>query len=238
MKRIHLSPPCLDGREKEFLHQADAFDFYHLPEYHQLAEERGEGKGVLFVYQESSRLIAWPFLLRSVATVQGLEDFGAKAQDATSVYGYPGPLFNTEAREDTSCIWRFGKALDGLAREMGLVTLFSRMHPLLQNALHELGIGAPVLKGETVSIDLRDGVEQQWQKFRKSHRYEIRRAELRGIIALHDREWERLDEFIHLYLSTMQLVGAAHYYFFDRNYFLRLREALGNRLQFFVATFV
>ena len=62
-------------------------DFYHLAEYHRIAEERGEGSAHLFAYHDGAYTIALPLLLRPV------EASGGEAwRDATSVYGYAGPL--------------------------------------------------------------------------------------------------------------------------------------------------
>jgi hypothetical protein len=72
LSHIELIPASDTERWHEVLEQTDGFDFYHLPGYHLLAEARGEEKAILFCYRELSRLIAWPFLLRSVAITEGL----------------------------------------------------------------------------------------------------------------------------------------------------------------------
>jgi hypothetical protein len=45
-----------------------------------------------------------------------------------------------------------------------------------------------------------------------------------------DQHWSRLDEFIDLYARTMSRVGAEPDYFFSRDYFYQLRDALRDRL--------
>jgi hypothetical protein len=219
----------------EVLSQADGFDFYHLPEYHLVAEKNGEGVGMLFVYREASRMAAWPFLLRPVETVDGLEVIGKGFHDATSVYGYPGPIGSPGARNDPEFLNRFGSTLQAAAKDLKVVSMFSRLNPLLENVDLVCGVGTVVGLGETVSIDLSPSPETQWSRYRKSHRYEIRRARKQGVQAYQDQDWVNFDEFVRLYTVTMQKVDADQRYLFDRCHFLRLREALGERLQLFVA---
>jgi hypothetical protein len=217
------------------LSQFQGFDFYHLPEYHLLAEEEGEGKGILLVYREGPRIVAWPFLLRPVESIVGLESIGQGLQDATSVYGYPGPIWSSKAQGDFEFANRFSSAMKRAATDLKLVCLFSRLNPLLGNAslLQDFGTLLPL--GKTVSIDLALDTQVQWSSYRKSHRYEIRKARNIGLRAYRDASWSQFDKFLHLYTLTMEKKKAKQRYFFDRHYFLKLREALGERLQLFVA---
>ena len=74
----------------EILYEAAAFDSYHLPTYHRIAEARGEGVARLFVHREGECFVAMPLLVRPIATpaASGI----GQLYDATSVYGYPGPI--------------------------------------------------------------------------------------------------------------------------------------------------
>jgi hypothetical protein len=220
---------------QEILNQADGFDFYHLPEYHLMAEERGEGTGVLLVFREASRMAAWPLLLRPLEAVAGLEIDGRGFWDATSVYGYPGPICSPGVRTDPKFINRLGSMLQAAAQDLNLVSMFSRLHPVLENVDLGRGAGACVRLGETVSVDLSASPEIQISCYRKSHRYEINRARRQGLRAYRDQNWTNCDEFADLYTATMKRVDADGRYFFDGRYFSRLREVLGERLQLFVA---
>jgi hypothetical protein len=231
---LEVIPATDAARWHEVLSQTDGFDFYHLPEYHWVAEQNGEGRGVLFVYREASQVAAWPFLLRPVEMLAGLEQAGQGFHDATSVYGYPGPICSSGVRNDTAFIHRFNLALQGTFKELKLVSLFSRLHPLLENvALVTMGAVAGL--GETVCIDLSLSPATQMACYRKSHRYEVRKARRQGMQVYQDQDWTHFDDFFQLYTVTMRKVDADERYYFDRRYFLRLREALGERLQLFVA---
>ena len=117
------------------------YDFYHLPEYHELHEGRGEGEGVLIVYRKGGKVIALPLLLRFVSESAGLRECG-RWMDATSVYGYAGPIANALARSDGKFLSRYHRVLGVFAAEHTLsVAAFPRLNPLLENHPCRLGSG-------------------------------------------------------------------------------------------------
>lgn len=219
----------------EVLEQVESYDFYHLPRYHLLSERNGEGQGFMFVFCEGTKIAGWPFMIKPIQTIPGLEKAGQGLLEATSVYGYPGPVCNAEALGDSAFVTRFGIAVEEGARQMGLITLFSRLNPAIDNASLALGAGTLVLSGQTVSIDLSESPEIQFAKYRSGHRHDVRKVQEDGVFVYDDREWSFLDEFIELYTATMDRVGATDDYYFDRRYFLGLRQALGSRMHLFVA---
>ena len=58
--------------------------------YHLYTRGLGEGEPYIAIVGDGRRGLAWPYVLRPVAGVPGLE--GTDAMDVTSVYGYPGPV--------------------------------------------------------------------------------------------------------------------------------------------------
>lgn len=211
-------------------------DIYHLAEYHRLAEHQGEGDARLFVFREGPRIVAWPLLIRPLSSVPGLGLASTDLKDATSVYGYPGPLSTPAARADEAFMARVVTELSRVAGELRLVSAFSRLNPLLACGAVCRHIGRLVETGTTVSVDLSLTPEERRSKYRHSHRYEIRRARSAGVHAFKDEAWVHFDDFLRLYTDTMTKVEATHRYFFDRDYFLRLRDALGDKVSLFVAT--
>ena len=61
------------------------FDYYHLADSHRLAESDGGHRARLVVWQDGDDHLALPLVLRPIPEVGG-------AVDATSVYGYAGPV--------------------------------------------------------------------------------------------------------------------------------------------------
>src|SRR5262249_57452111 len=64
-------------------------DIYHLSGYHGYAEGSGEGEAMLIIVGDRERGLAWPYLRRRIATVDGLP--GTDPTDLTSLYAYPAP---------------------------------------------------------------------------------------------------------------------------------------------------
>lgn len=222
---------CTDTSQwQSVLDRCLAYDFYHLPRYTALdAHSYGEGK--LFVYEEADAIAAIPLLLRPLWTLEGLPIAFFGYFDATSVYGYSGPVTN-QNYTNQGFFERFGKALQAQLNELRVIAAFSRLHPIINNE-NGLCVGDVLSLGESVSINLMLSLDEQFRHFRKSHRYEIRKARAEKITVVHDTQWKHYNEFIAMYLETMDRVNADKYYYFDENYFARLRLALGNRLHLF-----
>lgn len=218
---------------REVLAQCPAHDFHHLPEYHAHAEAHGEGRAHLFVHREPDATIAVPLLLRPLDTVPGLGETARGLFDATSVYGYAGPIASRDDVPD-SAVRAFTQALAHTLREMRVVTVFSRLHPLLEQRHLLTGLGECVLTGRTLSLDLTPPVEEQFRKFRKGHRRGLKKLRELGLTVIEDTTLGHLDEFVEIYSASMRRVGAAPQYFFDRAYFASLVERLGPAMRLFV----
>ncbi len=185
-------------------------DFHHEPGYAALCAAHEAGTPRALYVQDGDRRMLLQLLLRD-----GL--------DGVSPYGYPGPIGDADF---------FTDALQaGLerARSEGLVSIFVRLHPLL-NAIPPADVGTLVHHGATVSIDLRLSDEAMWSQTRADHRNQINRAIRMGHTASIDTEFVRYDEFQGVYRSTMRRVGASDYYLFDEAYFAELHSVLGDRL--------
>src|SRR5688500_6236451 len=124
------------------LERAGWHDFYHEHWYHQLAEQRGEGRAELLVVAHGGRTFALPLLMRSIP--------GPQLQDATSVYGYAGPAGVFDGLDAESCTAITTAIRERLAAA-GTVSLFSRLHPLRDAATLPAGAGKIVHAGTTVS---------------------------------------------------------------------------------------
>jgi hypothetical protein len=208
------------------------YDFYQLPEYHALAEEAGEGTAQLFTYTEGDYVLAFPMLLRPVADDLLTETVGPAWQDATSVYGYAGPVCSHRQVHDTF-VHNFQAALQRQLRDLRVVSVFSRLHPLFPQRSLLAGLGDFAVS-KTVSIDLTLPEAVQWSQMRRSHRETVNRLRQLGLTCVRDQEGAYLEDFRRVYYQTMHRVNAAKQYYFPPTYFERLQEALGSRLHLFV----
>jgi hypothetical protein len=227
---LEILRPENEAEWMQVLARCVCHDFYHLPAYHAFCEPREQGAAHFFVYSRGQYLIALPLLLRSLDGVQGID--GAGWKDATSVYGSAGPLVSHESMPE-DIIRDFQQTLKDTLQRMGLIAVFSRLHPLLPQLPFLDGLGE-FPSARTVSIDLTLPVAVQRARFRKNHKEGINRLRRQGVTCVRDEQRTHLEEFVNLYHETMRRVDALDYYFFPVSYFIDLCEVLGPRLNLFV----
>ena len=228
--RFRVVPATQEQDWNGVLARVAQHDFHHLAAYHRLAEERGEGRAHLFAYHDGPYTIALPLLLRPV------EASGGEAwSDATSVYGYAGPLAS-HAGMPASVVRCFQKGLTDALAARRIVTVFSRLHPLIPQRGMLAALGECRPEGETVSIDLSRSPEEQWARYRPSIRARIGKLRRAGLVGQRDRDKRHLAEFADIYHQTMRRVKAHRSYLFEPEYFSRLASGLGEALELFVVT--
>ncbi|MDQ6859632.1 MAG: ATP-grasp domain-containing protein [Verrucomicrobiota bacterium] len=215
------------------LHRTTQHDVYFLPSYHELAEQRGEGEARLFVYEDGEYTVALPLMLRRVAEVPELNGSAGEWRDATSVYGYGGPV-SSHAQLPPEVVRGFQESLGKAMRDGQVIGVFSRLHPLLEQRTLLDGLGVCHAGGQTVSIDLTRPLEQQRSQYRENVRRRLNRLTRDGATCVRDPEKKHLPEFVSIYHETMRRVAAQQTYFFDKAYFDGLAASLDRALQLFV----
>lgn len=230
-----LSMISIDQQDKwsSVVQRSFQYDFYHLPGYHALDDT--EGEPLLLVYEEGDDFIALPLILRPVVQVPGLADLSEDWWDATSVYGYPGPI---ASREDIppALVTRFQEAIKAALVERRVVTLFSRLHPIISQRSLVRGAGVYRIEGPTVSIDLTLPLEEQSSDYRKGHRYDLKRLMASDVACFEAEVGEYLDAFVDIYYETMRRVNADDFYFFSRDYFEQLLSLPELGMHLFICT--
>jgi hypothetical protein len=198
--------------------QRQAYDFYAMPKYVDLcaAQEGGES---FFVYaQDGSNSLFIPLIKRPI---EGYFD-------AVSPYGYPGFLLEAETK---SFALRACDAIKQVLAENQFVSMFLRLHPILnQNVLPMQKLGHLVSQGHTVLIDLKLSETELWRQTCSSNRNQINHALKIGHLTIIDQSLNDLDSFVSMYYDTMNRLDASKFYFFDKDYFIKLKEILGKRL--------
>jgi lipid II:glycine glycyltransferase (peptidoglycan interpeptide bridge formation enzyme) len=190
-------------------------EVYQLPEYVSFEAERLGGQPAAFFYEDGDGIFLLPFVAREIP--------GTDRSDAVSPYGYPGPVSD---RSDRAFWCRAVTSLvETLASEQ-LVSLFVRLDPLQPTSCTPLSeVGTLVTHGATICVDLRLRREEWWSQLRKEHREAINKNIRLGRTSITD-DWQYLDDFVQIYRETMTRTNATEDYFFDREYFERLRNAV------------
>ncbi|MCW2684967.1 MAG: putative GCN5-related N-acetyltransferase [Blastococcus sp.] len=149
-------------------------------------------------------VVALPLLVRPLP--------GGNGWDATSAYGYGGPVSGTAC--DPAA---FGRALDGWARTNGVVSTFLRLHPVLDTSrlvpptAEILELGATVAWEVSPGRDLLSGMHAH-------HRRAARRAVQAGLQVTIDPAPDSLGGFRKLYEATMRRQDADPFFFFPDAY--------------------
>jgi serine/alanine adding enzyme len=193
-------------------------DCYTRTAYHQ-ASARLEPFGtvpVLLHHTHTGGEMALPLLLRPLAQDDGW--------DATSAYGYGGPVATPGSSPAT-----LGRALHGWAQANGVVATFLRLHPVLANDRWVPPDAELVALGATVAWDLTPSTDLT-ARMHGHHRRLVRKAHRAGLEVAVNPAPPSLARFRSLYEVTMRRRRASAYYFFPPAYWEALtahRAALG-----------
>ncbi len=206
------------------LKEVRSFDFYHTFDYHQISKTRAE-EAVLISYRDRKSIILLPLLLRRI--------FDSDYYDATSVYGYAGPLgVNIDNGFDAK---RFQECLDDYFLEKKVVAVFSRLNPYIpeQDALLS-GIGVIKSIGNVVNIDITKTPEAQRSAYRRDTRSRVNKARRLCSVRL-ARGPKDIEAFVNIYRETMEKLDADDSYFFDKEYFFNFLECEGFKTDILLA---
>jgi lipid II:glycine glycyltransferase (peptidoglycan interpeptide bridge formation enzyme) len=192
-----------------------SYDFYHCSSYNKLDDT---GDPLLFVAKDGDEHILLPLIKRAI---ENTEYF-----DCSSVYGYAGPLTSSPPELLSPQFIRFfQEKLYQYLSDQKIIAVFSRLHPIISQNDIISGLGDIEQLNKTISIDLEIPLEEQWQQYRKSNKYEIAQLKKAGFVVKQAETRAEIDEFIHIYTETMTRVGAQAMYFFDKSYFYNFLNA-------------
>jgi uncharacterized protein (DUF1330 family) len=195
------------------------YDFYHLAEYHQL---NNEGQTFLLYYTENNACFALPIVLRTIDN--------ANFYDITSVYGYAGPLANSQ-NPNPAAVSAFHRALSRFFDEHSGVSVFYRQHPLFPEQEKLLsGLGNVVDANLTVGIDLSLTDAEQKQQYAHSLKNTINRFNSKNIVVKLAETEVEVNAFIALYIENMKRVSASPAYFFSPAYFHQFLRTIHSSL--------
>ena len=144
---------------------------------------------------------------------------GSYLADATTPYGYGGPV----ATGDAPPAAEFWEAYAQWCARNGVVSTFLRFHPLFANHRYAASTIRLEPLAPTVAWDLR-GSHDPADRMHRHHRRAVRKA-ARSVEVQVDEAPSQLDDFVALYEAAMHRRGADAFYLFPKGYW----EALGSR---------
>lgn len=213
-KVIELSNPEWDS----YINSSYIYDFHHTSCFHKIEQKDGEEAFLFIAEKQTKEFIALPLVKRAVP--------GTNYFDMTSIYGYCGPVASKPLSQiDKELIRFFKKEFINYSRQKNIVSVFSRLHPLIdQLPLFEI-FGHVKDLNKTVAIDLTITLEEQRKAYRKSNKSEINQLKKKKGYVIENVEKSddnSIKEFVDIYHLTMRKVDAKPYYFFDFDYFKKL----------------
>lgn len=197
----------------EILNKVDAYDFYHTFDYHQLSSKNRETP-ILLSFLLNNTIIALPIIIRSIPNTE--------YSDITSVYGYAGPVSTKDI--STADIELFQQEINQYFNTNNIVSVFSRLHPYInqQHVLRDLGEIKEF--GEVVNIDVTLPIEESRSKYSKSNKNQINKLRRSCEVVLAQTDDDIL-EFVDIYHENMRRLDAAKHYFFSQDYFLNFMKS-------------
>ncbi|QFG53730.1 GNAT family N-acetyltransferase [Chryseobacterium sp.] len=191
--------------------QAEQFDFHHTSYFHQIDNDF---QSKLLYFKQGESFIALPIVIRPIPDTDYF--------DITSVYGYAGPIYkfqNDGARDSLKRFFR--EKFIEFCRDLNIVSVFSRLHPLISQADLLTGLGKVIDLNKTVAIDLTISPEEQRRAYRKSLKSELNQLRRKSYRVQHTESKEEIEHFISVYYETMDRVEAGRNYYFNNDYFLK-----------------
>jgi hypothetical protein len=216
-----------DKRWRDFL-VAAPHDFYHLPEYVALEADQEGGQATAFYAERGAAKLLIPLLLRELPPTLAAPGHW---RDAVNPYGYPSPLFLADKDSEQSDKTQFEILWHAFVRQaaaQNIVSVFLRLHPLMPLPAVLEKYGQLVQHGQTVYLDLEKS-DDALNDLCRNHRRDIKKLSDAGFRVVID-EWKYYPHFIEIYRSTMKRLQAGQMYYFEGDYFARLRMALGEKL--------
>jgi hypothetical protein len=196
----------------QYVQDCKIYDFYHTWYYHSLERT---GEPILFVYQQNDTFIIFPLLKRCIA--------GSEYTDFTSVYGYAGPISNMDFELiEQGTMEGFIQAFMKFLKEEKNVSVFCRLHPIINHDLLVERFGSLVNNGKTIAIQLSGTLEEQRSKYRRQFRSKIRQLREKGFFMKKAETKEEVQAFVRIYNENMARVQAESYYYFNETYFFNM----------------
>ena len=206
-------------------------DFYHLPDYLELEAKRHNALAEAILVEDGDSIFFLPYLVRSCCEVlESIDSTVSEMYDVISPYGYPGMLVS-KSGQNPSFINRSWHLIQQHWRSRKICAAFIRLHPLLNRYLDcwidDIDPTVVCERANVVICNLNNPLEELWQQTRQNHRTKINKLRRLGFTVQMVPVEHYLDTFIDIYRETMHRVNAKSSYFFDRNYFVALMQALG-----------
>jgi hypothetical protein len=203
-------------------------------EFASVVEQHMGYQARLYVLQDHTSLIAYPFLMRPIRSSLLSEQTSGRVSDTTSP-DFTGPI--ARGVPTGSLALEFPKRLSRFLTSQGVVAEFIHLHPwkaftgaLLRDCLQ--------FDREIVYLDLTWPEEQLWRdSFNHACRKNINRSRRENVRIFEASTMGDIREFYRIYIETMKQRNALEHYFFSLDYFSAIFDQLRGAARFVLAEY-
>lgn len=203
-----------DGIVKSFKNH----DVYYLSGYAKAFQIHGDGKPILFYYED------YDIKALNVVMKRDIEKdkyFNGKIPkdtyfDITTPYGYGG--FLIDGKVTGNSLKRLDYEYSSFCKNNGIISEFVRLHPVVKNVEILSSIYEVSYLGRTITMELNSHC-QIWNELTSKNRNVIRKAIKYGVEIYWGRDPKLCDIFMPLYNETMDKDEARSYYYFKNDFY-------------------
>lgn len=205
-------------------------DLYFNPNYAKVYKDI-DGDSDTFVFESPFGKITYTYILRQIKWSFN----GQTYYDIVTPYGYGGP-YCENVTDMKQLMESYKVAFTKYCYEHNIICEFHRFH-LFDNAdFRKDYFGETIEQSANVVVNTTGDFEKDiWDRYDRKVRKNVRKAECNGLGIVIENNTNHLDDFLNIYDLTMDRNNADSYYYFGREFFLKIERLLpGNFMYFYV----
>ncbi|MEN6372099.1 MAG: GNAT family N-acetyltransferase [Armatimonadota bacterium] len=193
------------------------------PNYVQFFAE-GSNRALCATYCTSTACVLYPFILRDLSQE---EYCSGEAFDIITPYGYGGPFVWGTDLASCDMADGFWASFKKWAEDKCIVSEFIRFTLFPNDVLEYPGDKEFKYLNVVRSLDLDD--DDLWMDFEHKVRKNVNKSRRSGVCVEFDCEGHRLNDFLHIYNTTMNRRSADQDYYFSRDFFEKINSDLSGQ---------
>lgn len=205
-------------------------DIFYNPDYYRINGEYAGWDPKIFVFTCNGTQIIYPYLKKSMHTLEFLRDTPLNAYADITTLEYGGPI--SEGLITPEVMREFTAAFSEHCVDAGIVSEYARFNPF-SRAMHHLS--AVQHTKDVFYIDMTKPRAEITHEFKKSSRNAITKAGRERVEIYDSRRVDDLESFYHIYTENMRRKGADMFYFYSIDYMKAIVRELGRRIRLIVA---
>ena len=190
-------------------------DVYFTPEYYKIFEDNGDGIAHCFVYKNGADIALYPFLLNKINDLGYVLD--KSYYDIQGAYGYNGVISSTN---DQAFVKNFYIAFYKYCKANSIIAEFTRFNPILKNESFSSEYLNVSFNRHIIYLDLSNSYDEIYSGYSSAIKSNLRKAKNNDLrISVFYKSFPYKQEFIKMYIETMDNAGAEEFYYFSNKFF-------------------